>query len=75
MNRHVVLVAAALVLAATTGCQSLTGWGESMRRQYRQAAEGIQRDLSVLDTDHDGLDAFGPEVAEEMRAVRADMAR
>lgn len=75
MNRHVVLVAVALVLAATTGCQTLTGWGEGMRRQYRQAAEEIQRDLSVLDSDHDGLDAFGPDVAKEMRAARADMAR
>lgn len=75
MNPHVVIVAAALVLAATTGCQTLTGWGEGMRRQYQQAAEEIKQDLSVLESDHDGLDAFGPDVAKEMRAARADMMR
>lgn len=75
MHRHILFVAAALPLAATTGCQSLTGWGEGLQRQYQQAAEGIKQDLSVLESDHDGLDAFGPDVAKEMRAARADMMR
>lgn len=60
---------------AATGCQSLSGWGQGVRRQFERAADEIKEDLSVMDDDYDGLDAFGPEAAKEMRAARADMMR
>jgi hypothetical protein len=68
----------ALILGActvATGCQSLSGWGHGVKRQFEQAADEIKEDLSVMNDDYDGLDAFGPEAAQEMRAARADMTR
>ena len=62
-------------LVASAGCQAVSGWGQGVRRQFERAAEEIQEDLSVMDDDYDGLDAFGPEAAGEMRAARADMMR
>jgi hypothetical protein len=62
-------------LVASSGCQALSGWGQGVRRQFERAADEIKEDLSVMDDDYDGLDAFGPEAAKEMRAARADMMR
>lgn len=74
-NRQNLCVIAACLLVATAGCQTLSSWGHGMRRQFERAGEEIKEDLSVLDDDYDGLDAFGPDAAEEMRAARADMMR
>ena len=71
--RRTMVGAAVLLLATSAGCQSLSGWGQGVRRQFERAAEEIQEDLSVMDDDYDGLDAFGPDAAKEMRAARADM--
>ena len=71
--RQMVVGGTILMLATAAGCQSLSGWGQGVRRQFEQAAEEIQEDLSVMDDDYDGLDAFGPDAAKEMRAARADM--
>ena len=76
MKRQMISLVAAVAVAASTGCQStLGGWATGMQRRYQQAVQEMKDDLSVLDSDHDGLDAFGPDAAEEMRAVRADMMR
>ncbi len=76
VSRSCFPVAVALTgLVAATGCQAISGWGQGVRRQFERAAEEIKEDLSVMDDDYDGLDAFGPEAAEEMRAARADMMR
>ena len=47
----------------------------SLKRQYARAVEGIKDDLKALDSDDDGLDAFGPVAAREMRSMRADLDR
>jgi hypothetical protein len=76
MKQQIVFLLVAVVVAASTGCHSaLGGWAAGVKRQYRQAMQEMKDDLSVLDSDHDGLDAFGPDAAKEMRAVRADMTR
>ena len=74
-SRRLIVVVVLAGVPAATGCQGLSGWGQGVRRQFEHAAEGIKEDLSVMDDDYDGLDAFGPEAAEEMRAARADMIR
>ena len=48
-------------------------WADGLKRQYRRMAEEIRDDLSVLDSDDDGLAAFGPAAAREMRAMRAEL--
>ncbi len=74
MTRQMLSLVAIVLVASATGCQSaLSGWAAGLQRQYQHAVEGMKEDLSVLDSDHDGLDAFGPEAAKEMRALRADM--
>jgi hypothetical protein len=88
MKSHLVLRAlgaAGFVLAAlTAGCNSVGGawsgaWGsagiEGARRQYRQAVEEIKADMSIMDSDNDGLDAFSPSDAKLLRAARAEMNR
>ena len=70
-SRRLIVVLVLAAVSAAAGCQTLSGWGQGVRRQFENAAEGIKEDLSVMDDDYDGLDAFGPEAAEEMRAARA----
>ena len=73
-RRH---AAAAILLAmCPVGCSSLGGgWLESTKRQYRRALDEIKADMAVMDSDHDGLDAFPPGDAKYLRAARADMNR
>ena len=70
-------IAAPCVLAVfTAGCSSLGGaWLENARQQCVQAVEGMKADMAVLDSDDDGLDAFAPSDAKQLRAARADMNR
>jgi outer membrane murein-binding lipoprotein Lpp len=69
--------AAAILLAVCpAGCSSLGGaWLESTKQQYRRAVKEIKADMSVLESDDDGLDAFPPGDAKYMRAARAEMNR
>jgi hypothetical protein len=72
-----ITAAAFVALAAfTTGCNSLGGsWLESTKQQYEQSVEDMKADMSVMDSDDDGLDAFAPADARHLRAARADMNR
>gem|GEM_PF-2959500 len=65
-----------MLAGPASGCRWLrTGWGESAKQQYQQAVEGVKADLSVLDSEHDGFDAFGQADARHLRAARAEMAQ
>ena len=58
---------AAYVLAAfTAGCSSV-------QHQFRQAVQEMKADAAILDSDDDGLDAFGSADAKHLRAARAEM--
>ena len=62
-------VAAVCVLAVwAAGCSSV-------RQQLRRAAQEMKADAAILDSDDDGLDAFGSADAKHLRAARADMGR
>ncbi len=69
--------AAAFALAAfTVGCNSPGGsWLKSTRQRCERVVDGMKADMSVLDSDDDGLDAFAPADAKHLRAARADMNR
>jgi hypothetical protein len=69
------VVVGLVVCAAGGGCQAMSSWSHGVQRQFERAADEIKEDLSVMDDDYDGLDAFGPDAAKEMRAARADMMR
>ena len=47
----------------------------SMRQQFRQTVEEMKADAAVLDSNDDGLDAFGSADAKHLRAARAEMER
>ena len=67
-------VAASILATLTAGCGSLGGaWVENTKRQVRRAVEEIQADVSVLDSENDGLDAFGSADAKHLRAARAEL--
>jgi len=69
MNAARSLFIAACVLAAfAAGCNSV-------RQQFRQAVQEMKSDAAILDSDDDGLDAFGSSDAKLLRAARADMGR
>ena len=69
MTRDRSLLLAVCVLATfTVGCNS-------MRQQFRQTVEEMEADAAVLDSNDDGLDAFGSADAKHMRAARAEMER
>jgi hypothetical protein len=69
MNIDRALLIAACVLAINTGgCNSV-------RQQFAQALQEMKADAAILDSDDDGLDAFGPADAKHLRAARADMGR
>jgi hypothetical protein len=46
-----------------------------MRQQFRQTVEEMEDDAAVLDSNDDGLDAFGSADAKHLRAARAEMER
>jgi hypothetical protein len=63
------LLLAVYVLAIfTVGCNS-------MRQQFRQAVDEMKADAAVLDSNDDGLDAFGSADAKHLRAARVEMKR
>ena len=69
MNTDGLLLVVACVLATcSAGCGSV-------RQQFRQAFEEMKADAAILDSDDDGLDAFGPADAKHLRAARAEMGR
>ena len=49
--------------------------GLVVRQQFAQALQEMKADAAILDSDDDGLDAFGPADAKHLRAARADMGR
>lgn len=72
--RHAAVAFVIVLAEFACGCRSLrTSWGEIAKQQYQQAVEGMKADLSPLDSEHDGLDAFGPADARHLRAARAEM--
>lgn len=62
------LVAACLLATCAAGCSSV-------RQQFRQAFREMKADAAVLDSNDDGLDAFAPADARQLRAARAEMER
>lgn len=62
------LVAACVLAVSAAGCSSV-------RQQFRQAVEEMKADAAILDSDDDGLDAFGSADAKHLRAARADLER
>jgi hypothetical protein len=46
-----------------------------MKHQYERAVQEMKADMAVLDSNNDGLDAFTPVEAKQLRAARADMGR
>jgi len=91
MSKPRFFAAATVLLAAATasGCATIAsarnpslvdappapGWLAGIRRQSQQALAEMKSDLSVMDSNNDGLDMFGPVAAREMRSARADMKR
>jgi hypothetical protein len=70
-------LAASLVLAVSVAGRSSLGgaWRENARQQYAHAVESMKADMAVLDSHDDGLDAFTPVEAKQLRAARADLNR
>jgi len=66
-NRPLLIAACVLALSAA-GCSSF-------RQQFQQAVQEMQADAAILDSNDDGLDAFGSADAKHLRAARADMER
>lgn len=65
-----------LVAGLSAGCVSSTReWTASLKQQWRQAVEEMKADAAVMDSENDGLDAFGAADAKTMRAARAEMKR
>ena len=62
------LFAACLLAACMAGCNSV-------RQQFTQAVQEMKADAAILDSDDDGLDAFGCADAKHLRAARAEMER
>lgn len=67
------LVAACFVAAFTVGCSSVGI--TNVRQQFRQAFQEMKADAAVMDSNDDGLDAFGSADAKHLRAARAEMGR
>lgn len=69
-------VAAFVLAAAQAGCSSLGGaWFEATLQQCRQAVQEMKTDTAIWNSDDDGLDAFAPGDAKQLRAAWADMER
>jgi len=66
--RSLLVAAVCVVAACTAGCNSI-------RKQFRQAVQEMKADAAILDSDDDGLDAFGSADAKHLRAARAEMER
>jgi hypothetical protein len=66
-------IIACVPAAFTVGCSSVGI--EKVRQQFRQAVQEMKADAAILDSDNDGLDAFGAADAKYLRAARADMER
>lgn len=65
-----------IAAAASAGCAAAgRDWLETTRGQFKTAVQEIKADLSVLDSDDDGLDAFAPADANHLRSARAEMNR
>ena len=62
------LVAACVLAVSATGCSSV-------RQEVRRAFQEMKADAAILDSDDDGLDAFGSADAKHLRAARAEMER
>ena len=62
------LVAICVLAVLAAGCNSV-------RQQFRQAVEEMKADAAILDSNDDGLDAFGSADAKHLRAARAEMER
>ena len=69
MNPARSLLLAACVLAiSAAGCNSV-------RQEFRRSFEEMKADAAILDSNDDGLDAFGSADAKHLRAARAEMER
>lgn len=67
---------AARSLLVTAIVQGVLAAGcNSVRQQFRQAVQEMKADASILDSENDGLDAFGDADAKQLRAARAEMER
>lgn len=66
-------VAACVLAASAAGCNSVGI--ENVRQQFRQAVQEMRDDASILDSDGDGLDAFGATAAKHLLDRRAGMER
>jgi len=62
------LVAVCVLAISAAGCNSV-------RQEFRRAVQEMKADAAILDSDDDGLDAFGSADAKHLRAARADMGR
>lgn len=62
------LLAVCVLAIFTVGCNS-------MRQHFRQAVDEMKADAAALDSNDDGLDAFGSADAKHLRAARAEMER
>lgn len=73
---HFVACCLSIAAVLSAGCVSSTReWTASLKKQWQQAIEEMKADAAVMDSEHDGLDAFGPADAKIMRAARAEMTR
>lgn len=61
-------VVACVLAVLAAGCNSV-------RPEFRRAFQEMKADAAILDSDDDGLDAFGSADAKHLRAARADMGR
>lgn len=61
-------IAVCALASVTIGC-SFVG------QQFRQAVQEMKADAAILDSDNDGLDAFGSADSKHLRAARAEMER
>jgi hypothetical protein len=76
MNTSSRFIVCCLSFAAglSAGCvSSHREWTDSVKRQWRQAVKEMKADAAVMDSDNDGLDAFGADDAKTMRAARSEM--
>lgn len=62
------LVAACVLAISAAGCGSV-------RQEFRRAFQEMKADAAILDSNDDGLDAFGSADAKHLRAARVDMGR
>lgn len=61
-------VAACVLAVSAAGCSSV-------RQEFRRAVQEMKADAAILDSNDDGLDAFGSADAKHLRAARSDMER